>query len=268
MREIYSESELGRYPTLEEILFNLQTVLAADLEGFTSNLEGLELGELVAKTRKKAAKPKPRDGNVLQIPFSDHTSGFAQVLKVLPRQAGVVGVYPLVQKGIPNLVALSEMPFVCQLRIELTGVLWRHWRIVGDLPVAASPEPAETGAYSPCQVAVWEMIDALQKVKVLDPAFRVYTQIKAYHPSRCDRYIEWLSETMRFLVDRKLLSKDGLAMGSAGRVQPDFVLHSGLLTEQGKRFYDSVFAADYAVDTQEDTYVALEQYWATFKGNP
>jgi hypothetical protein len=54
----YQESELRRLPMLDEILFNLETVLSANLTAYCSDGEGSELTALSAKKKKAPVQKK------------------------------------------------------------------------------------------------------------------------------------------------------------------------------------------------------------------
>ena len=220
---------------------------------------------MIEKRKVKPAKAKV--GDVVAVRFTPSLSGYVQVLSTYPRNAGVIGVYSVAPGGAVNLDELSKVEFAEVFHVELTGVVWGHWITAGNLPVTLESEPNKTGGATPCQVATWNVLNALKQKGLVKPDFRTYTQIKAYHPKLHDYFIRWQTETMKYLEEKKLLTKEGVSEIRAGDVGSDFMLHSGLLSKEGNQFYDLVFLRDYAVDTQEDTHARLEEYWEKFKGS-
>ncbi|RKZ50583.1 MAG: hypothetical protein DRR16_26055 [Candidatus Parabeggiatoa sp. nov. 3] len=265
LRKEYLQSDLQRLPTLEEILLNLDIVLGVDFASYCSNGKDQELVSISGKTKKQPVQPKPKVGDIVAVPFKRNLFGFIQVLEIQYRDAGVIGIYPYLQtKKSLNIALLSDLKFMAQLQVELTGVLWKHWRVIGNLPLPKTLKIENFLSFSPCFVAELKIIELLKKNKLLDKAFISYDNIRASPPKWRKLVRKSLSVVMSFLKQQKLLSEMGLKEIESGKVPSDFCMHSELLTKEGVMFSEVVFETDHMY---EDTEPKIKALWEEFKKN-
>jgi plastocyanin len=177
-------------------------------------------------------------GDVVAVPFHRSLFGLGQVLTHEPKHHnGVLGIYPRIlasSVGVP-LESLSALPFLRQERIELTGIVWRHWQTIGHRPARKNPAPVNPDTCSPFFVAELHALDALKEEGLVPADFELFDRVAA-HPTLAPKKAKYLATVLKVLDREGFLTKLG-KKESATALTNDFSLHSGLLTREGIRFY-------------------------------
>jgi hypothetical protein len=204
-------------------------------------------------------------GDIVAVPLKRDLFGFVQILiKTWKEQNGIVALFSKVSSDCNAVTVRSMNPTILQEKVELTGIAWKHWRVVGH----QAPErvgPYEDRGTSPCFVSEISFVNALKAAKVLAAQFDLYEDIPASHPKLQPALIDKMSITMKFLKTHDLLSEEGKTEIATGTVLSDFSLTSDLLTPTGARFYDSVFKKDFVLaHFLTDTRNKLAAEWDAF----
>jgi hypothetical protein len=267
LRTQYETSDLRRSPRLEEVLLTLQTVLAPEPSAYLADGPNLSIEIMTTAKKKRPASPaKPEVGDVIRVPLKRDLFAYVQLLEYVGK-SGIVGILPRTSTSDLEIDSFATDKFVAQLRIEMTGVEWGHWQVVGRLPTKPQLAGKPLTTILPAFVAEFRIVEALRKAGVLRPNFFVFDDVRAKHPKLRAMTMEKLSATMRFLRNQGALTDAGLAEIPDGEVPDDFSMHSDLLTEQGRQFYyDVILDKDFEGDElYADTERKLEGLWREWR---
>lgn len=257
LREVYG-SERERLPSLGEILINIEKTINSNLADYTS--DEVSSVAVSGKTKKSPAKPKAAIGDFLAIPIHRELFAFAQVYG-LDKDVVVIGVLPCIENVIANVATLIELEPIDQLSVEPTGVMWNHWQVIANHDVPKI-EIKKSLSSSPCFVGELEIVELLQKHKVIESTFRLYRDVRAMHPKQQPKFLGRLQTMMEFLDEKGVLSKRGKLELTDGGLPDDFCMHSELLNKKGLTFFNKVFEKDYMSDYfYTDTVEKLEALW-------
>jgi hypothetical protein len=258
LARVYEQSELGRRPTLEEVLLNVELVLTPSLQEYTSEAGRVELLSVTARKQSRRDSVKAKVGDVLAIPVGADRFAFAQVLEGDAR-GGVLGVWPHINSKAALPESERSKPFAAQLRGAFSCVAAGHWQVLDRQSVPPNVQITASPNYSPCFVLELEVIDILKERNLLPNSYRMYHDLGAVSAKLHDANKNILREVMRFLREHRLLTSAG-AKAAAVDIGDDFVLDSELLTEAGNKFYGRVFDKSYTSDyLYRDTYRKLEE---------
>jgi hypothetical protein len=135
------EEEWDRKPTLAEIVYAIETVLAASIDKYASDGDELEIVDLAVKTKKRRKSQSFRVGDFFAIPLGDGLYAFGRILSDLEANdlGMLVGIYDRVSKRILSPMELKRTEFmVTPFHCTDEGWKTRRWKIIGNMPVEHS----------------------------------------------------------------------------------------------------------------------------------
>jgi hypothetical protein len=132
------EEEWDRKPTLAELVYAIETVLAASIDKYASGGDELEIVSLAVETKTRRKSQSFRIGDFFAIPLDEELYAFGRILSDLEANdlGMLVGIYDRVSKRILAPMELKEtgfmfMPFHCD---DEGWKTWR-WKIIGNMLV-------------------------------------------------------------------------------------------------------------------------------------
>ncbi|MBX3231294.1 MAG: hypothetical protein KIT84_10155 [Labilithrix sp.] len=210
---------------------------------------------------------KPTPGDVIAVPFGKRGYALVHVLEVSRRDSGVIGVLPHFSTKVRFDAEVTPSSYLRHphwgrhLAVQLTGVGWGAWKVVGQraLPTSLKIDKSKMTGSSPTCVAMENILEALHKAKQVDPKYRWYGSPRMFSPKIRAHVVDKIDQSMKFFKQKKLLNKAGLDSYARDGVHEGFVLDSDVLTAKGTTFLNEIvsFDADY-----EDH---LEEYWNEYR---
>ncbi len=213
---------------------------------------------------KRSKRVRLAPGDVVAVPFT-RDLGAALVVRDLGRGTAVFEVLASMWRrgsewqddadGERSLGRINAW-------VDTTCLKFDWWRKIGSTALPATEYRRKVVNMSPSFPAALEALDLHREAGHLAEDFRVYFQVLCCAAKWHQLQRERAQTTMAFLRRHELLSPAGLDE----TVDEEFVLHSDLLTDTGRRFYDEVFRCAYVPDEfASDTEAKLEHWWWEFE---
>ena len=131
LREITDEyeGELGRRPTLQEVLMTIEMVLKGVGDQHMSGLEELEVVEVKVKTKPRAKKQRFQVGDFFAVPLETGGFGFGRVLQV--SGGTIFGFYDFSSDKMVPSSKFAQKPYLFIIMGTDEGIESWRWKVVG-----------------------------------------------------------------------------------------------------------------------------------------
>jgi len=127
------EKELGRKPSLEEVLMTIEMVLKAFGDQHINGLDELEIVEVKAKTKQRPKKQRCQEGDFFAVPLGTGRFGYGRVLRL---EGGTIhGFYDFVSDTIQLPTRFADKPFLFIIMGTAEGLESWRWKVVGGAPL-------------------------------------------------------------------------------------------------------------------------------------
>ena len=161
--------DIGRKPSLRELVGTAKAVLAAQLQDHTSDGDTAELTGLTFKTKPVPRRQKFAVGDVLRAKAANDQPIFGRVFEIDPALGPLVGVYDSLAMSQRDLDAIIRRPLIVRIfPIHREILEQRGWLVVGNRPIAVKDEKLPRG---PLHISgVNEQLEAANYYYGLGPA--------------------------------------------------------------------------------------------------
>jgi Immunity protein 26 len=165
------EQDLGRKPTLDELLKTVEMVLMGNADRFLGGMEESEIVEVRAKTKKRAKKQKYVDGDFFSLPLPDARLGFGRVLDA---KNFTFGFLRHASDAAEPISKLKDKPYAFITLCAEDGLTSWRWRVLGNVPL-------KPGEYEEPKLWVQDQLDPNKAQIYHKGEFRNTTADQARH---------------------------------------------------------------------------------------